>query len=680
MKQINSSTNKFVFSFFRKRLGIVKNLSGHLKCTKICQILFFTFCGTLGIFFPGIAQNVNFPGLEAALDQNGNLISGIYGSFDTQGYEMQFGKNGEPVFTEQNSGINAGSNKKSEGIQWSALGGGVNFNVATVAVSGSDVYVGGQFTMAGGISANRIAKWDGNSWSALGTGVNGIVNAIAVSGKDVYVGGAFTSAGGISVGKIARWDGSAWSGLGLGLNFTVSAIAILGSEVYAGGIFTIAGGSPANYIAKWDGNNWFSLGNGMNGYVRALAVSGSDLYVGGQFTTPGNRIARWDGNNWYELGSGMNNNVNALAVSDNDIYAGGMFTTAGGSTAVCIAKWNGIEWSGLPGLTSFVNAIAVSGNDVYAGGNFTTNIGSPANFIAKWNGSIWSSIGSGTYNVVNALAINTEASKMLVGGTFTTVDAVINANYIASFSDSANSFPFAFNSEVPQPGVGTITKFGKTNLTFIGDITNPDLLTVYYYQVPPGPGSLPDGIILFNDFYWRVEDNGITFTNGFLRIATEDLVGVTVGGCGACLVWLKRSGSGESWQNIGGNFNGTFEEGSLTSSIPFDSFSEFTIGYTSNPSFSLPKKIDSNKFSLGQNYPNPFKSRTIINYEIGNIQKVSLKVFDIFGKEIKTLVNEEKPAGKYEVIFDSSNITSGIYIYKLQGSLFNLTKLMILAE
>jgi hypothetical protein len=66
-----------------------------------------------------------------------------------------------------------------------------------VAVSGTNVYVGGVFTDAGGNpNADYIARWDGSAWHALGDGVNGTVNAIAVSGTDLYVGGWFTDAGG----------------------------------------------------------------------------------------------------------------------------------------------------------------------------------------------------------------------------------------------------------------------------------------------------------------------------------------------------------------------------------------------------------------------------------------------------------------------------------------------------
>jgi hypothetical protein len=120
------------------------------------------------------------------------------------------------------------------------------------------------------------------------------VGALAVSGDDLYAGGNFSSAGGISVSDIAKWNGSEWSALGSGL-FWVSALAVSGSDLYAGGYFQTAGGVIAHRIAKWDGFDWTPLGSGVDHgdssfsstAVFALAVSGSDLYAGGNFTTAG---------------------------------------------------------------------------------------------------------------------------------------------------------------------------------------------------------------------------------------------------------------------------------------------------------------------------------------------------------------------------------------------------------
>jgi len=89
-----------------------------------------------------------------------------------------------------------------------------------------------------------------------------------------------------------------------------------------------------------------------------------------------------------------------------------------------------------------------------------------------------------------------------------------------------------------------------------------------------------------------------------------------------------------------------------------------------------------NNFNLGQNYPNPFNPSTVLRYEIGETRHVILKVYNILGKEVATLVNKEQSAGSYEVEFNASadgkELSSGVYFYKLQSGRFSETKKMLL--
>ena len=90
-------------------------------------------------------------------------------------------------------------------------------------------------------------------------------------------------------------------------------------------------------------------------------------------------------------------------------------------------------------------------------------------------------------------------------------------------------------------------------------------------------------------------------------------------------------------------------------------------------------------YTLSQNYPNPFNPSTIIKYALGGRQLVTLKVFDLLGREVAMLVNEEKPAGNYEVEFNVARdcrpaIASGIYFYRLQSGSFVETKKMIVLK
>ncbi len=92
------------------------------------------------------------------------------------------------------------------------------------------------------------------------------------------------------------------------------------------------------------------------------------------------------------------------------------------------------------------------------------------------------------------------------------------------------------------------------------------------------------------------------------------------------------------------------------------------------------EKINLDSYSLDQNYPNPFNPTTKISYSIPNQSHVSLKVFDVLGREVAELVNKEQPSGSYKVNFDASLLTSGIYFYRLGSGNIIESKKMILIK
>jgi hypothetical protein len=85
-------------------------------------------------------------------------------------------------------------------------------------------------------------------------------------------------------------------------------------------------------------------------------------------------------------------------------------------------------------------------------------------------------------------------------------------------------------------------------------------------------------------------------------------------------------------------------------------------------------------FSLEQNYPNPFNPTTIISYQLPAYSNVILKVYDLLGREVATLVSENKPAGNYKVEFNANKIVSGIYFYTMQAGTFVQTKKLMLLK
>ena len=84
-----------------------------------------------------------------------------------------------------------------------------------------------------------------------------------------------------------------------------------------------------------------------------------------------------------------------------------------------------------------------------------------------------------------------------------------------------------------------------------------------------------------------------------------------------------------------------------------------------------------NTFQLKQNYPNPFNPSTKIEYQIPKSEFVSIKVYDLLRREIATLVNEKESAGNYEVEFDGSDLSSGVYLYQMVAGNFSSTKKFI---
>ena len=90
-------------------------------------------------------------------------------------------------------------------------------------------------------------------------------------------------------------------------------------------------------------------------------------------------------------------------------------------------------------------------------------------------------------------------------------------------------------------------------------------------------------------------------------------------------------------------------------------------------------EITSNEIELN-NYPNPFNPTTMISYTLPIDSKVVIKVYDILGREVETLVSDFKTAGKYSVNFNASNLSSGIYFYSISAGNFHQTKKMILTK
>lgn len=304
-----------------------------------------------------------------------------------------------------------------DGTDWNTLGRGLDGPVSQIAVSGTDLYIAGDFTHVGDIDANRIAKWDGDKWSALGAGLItdrtrlNSIDSLIVNGSDVYVGGSFTRIQEEEAIRVEKWDGERWSVISEGItHFSIDIRALLhtGTVLYAGGEI-----GDYNNMARWDGNSWSELGAGPGGPVNDLVLLEGSLYASG----PTIGVVRWNGSGWLPVGGDFNGTVQALGVSEGNLYATGSFTKIGNIDANHIAMWDGSSWTALGEGPNFsATALAVSGSDLFIGGNFSKVGELDTQRIAKWDGSSWSALGSGVGYFISD--IEATPNSLFVAGTF----------------------------------------------------------------------------------------------------------------------------------------------------------------------------------------------------------------------------------------------------------------------
>jgi hypothetical protein len=184
-----------------------------------------------------------------------------------------------------------------------------NIGMDAVAFLGTNIFVGGHFLISwhdqnfNGYTCSNIMRFDGAYGETMNTGLNSNVLCMSVLGSNLYVGGYFTVADSNAASHIAMWDGANWHPVGGGVVGTgfVGAMTTMGNALYVAGSFTNMGGVSANHLAKWDGTNWTPLGSGVTGRitgVSAVASCGSDLFIGGNMHTVGiadsYSIAHWN--------------------------------------------------------------------------------------------------------------------------------------------------------------------------------------------------------------------------------------------------------------------------------------------------------------------------------------------------------------------------------------------------
>jgi trimeric autotransporter adhesin len=430
---------------------------------------------------------------------------------------------------------------------------GVNGNVLALAAMGTDLYVAGAFTFLSGQNrqAKSVVKWSTaeNKWSALGApgqnglGVGGtwtVARALAVHGTDLYVGGDFTAVNSatqkaLPVDRLARWDTvrEVWEPLGsasqngVQIHSTfreanVRTMAVRGNNLYVGGEFDSVKSSSqssltVSSLARWNPTDktWSAVGSGLVypadrtfSRVSAMGFSDTHLYVGGWGIWLGNAaaprlqarsIAKWNimENTWSLMGGGTagpDDEVMALLVSEPYLHAGGAFKSVASATQLRLpslhaAKWHIAKeaWAAVPaeqagdGIHGTVFAILDAGHEIYVGGYFQAAGQVTANNVACWNkvSRTWSALGSpnqnGTSEAVYALAI--AGDELYVGGAFQAVGvglaAAIPARRLAKWNRTTRRWAALGSSD--RNGLGGSVRallVHGTNLLAGGEFTS----------------------------------------------------------------------------------------------------------------------------------------------------------------------------------------------------------------
>jgi len=325
--------------------------------------------------------------------------------------------------------------------------------VSTIAVNGNDIYVGGSFTTFGtspAVTRNRIAKLNNTNGSPDPTwnpDANGVVNTIAISGSDIYAGGDFTTINSQARNRIAKLNNTngapdpTWNP---DANEEVRTIAISGNDLHAGGFFTAIGGQTRNSVARLDNItgaadvNWDPNVSGNGGGVQTIAFSGSSVFLGGFFSSVSGvgrfrlaQVSYTTGalNNWNPA---PNSHVRALAVDGTDIYIGGDFDQIAGvqyqriyRALVPTYTWTGSvsnDWNTAGNWD--LNTVPSNTNEVFipSGTPFAPNLNHTTFTVTDFtqNAGQTLNLGSGNLNITGSFTNNgtiAGSGKVVLNGT-----------------------------------------------------------------------------------------------------------------------------------------------------------------------------------------------------------------------------------------------------------------------
>jgi hypothetical protein len=406
-----------------------------------------------------------------------------------------------------------------------------------------------------------------------------------------------------------------------------------------------------------DGLNWAQSNTGLtNTGVQCVSLCASSpnvVYVGttNTGTSPGVYKSTDAGGNWTNVSTGITDPlcIQALTVdptNSNTAYVGLFDGTTNSTVGIFKTTNGGTSWSPAgTGLGTIKNILTIAINPsnpnvLYAGTSFDpgTSTG-PSQIYKSVNGATsWTNTSSGLptatteINPIRIISISTADTGVVFAGLFmntTSGGAFFSSNGGALWTQRNTGLPVAVGMLIR----GAIIRPGSINEAYVGL-----------------DGSTPKGV-------YRTTDQGLTWTDFSGGVLSNAFI----------IRGLNFRTSPDSTLFASGANTTTPGQGVYV-------YTFVPVGIIGN-SNNIPKD-----FALHQNYPNPFNPSTIISFDIPREAFVTVKVYDISGKEVTTIVNESKRAGSYNITFNASSLSSGIYFYKITAGDFISTKKMALVK
>jgi hypothetical protein len=398
-------------------------------------------------------------------------------------------------------------------------------------------------------------------------------------------------------------------------------------------------------ILNYSLTQWIQLPNGIGTQqATSVAAGGNYLHAGTRFN--GVYSSTNNGDLWIQT-SLNNREIEVVAANGSNVFAG----TFGFPTSYGVYKStnNGVNWVQTSLNSQIVETIVINGNNIFAGCDF--NGSSYGVYLSTDNGSSWNQT-SLNNRIVYSLALN--GNNIIAGSSLYGVYISSNngVNWTQTSLNNRTIFALALGGNNVYAGTSVDGVYLSTNNGTNWSITalnNRQILSLAVSGNYIIAGTTTDGVYLSNN-------NGVSWTQRNEGLGATEIISLAISNN-----YIFAGTNAGVWRRP---LSEIIAVNPISNEVPKD-------------------------FKLEQNYPNPFNPTTKIRFSIPHVgdaymRPVQMKIYDVLGREIATLVNEQLNPGTYEIQWNATNYPSGVYYYQLTAgdasATLSMTKKMVLIK